>query len=601
MATASSEESFFQKCPASSCSEGGPEIRFPFRLATSPLSCGAPGMELVCSKADTVLVHPNLGLCKVTAIWYGGSTITIVPLAAEPEPKCPFQKIISTNLSTDVYRPYGDRATLVSCSAEFIVPSHPASLAGPISCLTNASRRFTYLVPSFRPMDFLPLDCTVLSNSISVPYPASDNAGFNETARGAVAFGETMLEWRVPNITDVCRDCEAEGRLCGFSSESRQAFCKSKNHSSRLKVIAVTTPVAAVLVLSAMAGAALLHLALKSKYDDEIHRKVEMFLETYRTLKPRRYTFSEVRKMTRRFSSRLGQGGFGSVYKGELPNGGVPVPVAVKMLEDSTGEEEFISEVATIGTIHHANVVRLLGFCSERSRRALVYEFMPNASLEKYIRCSSQEQSLITTASKMLEIATGIARGIEYLHQGCDQRILHFDIKPSNILLDYNLNPKISDFGLAKLCARDQSVVALTAARGTMGYIAPELYSRNFGTVSCKSDVYSFGMVVMEMVVVVSAKRRSMGKCSPAETEDQNDDVCVPEWIYEEIVTGQEPREMARGERDMVRKLAIVALWCIQWNPPNRPSMTTVVNMLTDSLQSLKIPPKPFVSSFVGQ
>jgi hypothetical protein len=234
MATASSEESFFQKCPASRCSEGGPEIRFPFRLATSPLSCGAPGMELVCSKADTVLVHPNLGLCKVTAIWYGGSTITIVPLAAEPEPKCPFQKIISTNLSTDVYRPFGDRATLVSCPAEFIVPSHPASLAGPISCLTNASRRFAYLVPSFRPMDFLPLDCTVLSNSISVPYPASVNAGFNETARGAITFGETMLEWRVPNITDVCRDCEAEGRLCGFSSESRQAFCKSKNHSKFL-------------------------------------------------------------------------------------------------------------------------------------------------------------------------------------------------------------------------------------------------------------------------------------------------------------------------------------------------------------------------------
>ncbi|OQU86487.1 hypothetical protein SORBI_3003G097200 [Sorghum bicolor] len=550
MATASSDESFFQKCLASSCSEGGPEIRFPFRLVTSPLSCGAP------------------------------------------ESKCPFQKIISTNLSTDVYRPYGERATLVSCSAEFI-PSDKANIAGPIFCLNNTSQ-FTYLVSSFQSMDFLPLDCMVLSNSISVPY-RSINMDFNETVKRTIAFGETMLRWSVPNITNVCQNCEDEGRLCGFKSETRQAFCKSKKQSSHLKVIAVTTPVATLLVISAMAAAAL-YLALKSKYDEEIHMKVEMFLKTYSTSKPTRYTFSEVKKITRRFNNILGQGGFGSVYKGELSNG---VPVAVKMLENSTGEgEEFINEVATIGTIHHDNVVRLLGFCSERSRRALIYEFMPNASLEKYIFSQESDSSgqEHLTPNKMLEIATGIARGIEYLHQGCNQRILHFDIKPSNILLDYNFKPKISDFGLAKLCARDQSIVTLTAARGTMGYIAPELYSRNFGTVSYKSDVYSFGMVVLEMM---SGKRRSIYP----ETENQND-IYIPEWIYEKIVTGQElelVREMTQGEKDIMRKLAIVALWCIQWNPANRPSMTKVVNMLTDSLQSLKMPPKPFVSSFGQQ
>ncbi|OEL36874.1 Rust resistance kinase Lr10 [Dichanthelium oligosanthes] len=106
----------------------------------------------------------------------------------------------------------------------------------------------------------------------------------------------------------------------------------------------------------------------------------------------------------------------------------------------------------------------------------------------------------------MLDIATGIATGMEYLHQGCNQRILHFDIQPHNILLDYSFNSKISDFGLAKLCARDQSIVTLTAARGTMGYIAPELYSQNFGGVPYKSDVYSFGMLVLEMV---SGRRNS--------------------------------------------------------------------------------------------
>ena len=207
--------------------------------------------------------------------------------------------------------------------------------------------------------------------------------------------------------------------------------------------------------------------------------------------------------------------------------------MAVKMLENSIGEgEEFINEFATIGLIHHTNIVRLLGFCSEGMRRALIYEFMPNESLEKYIfsHISNISQQLLSP-NKMLDIALGIARGMEYLHQGCNQRILHFDIKPHNILLDYNFNPKISDFGLANLCARDQSIVSLTAARGTMGYIAPELYSRNFGGVSYKSDVYSFGMLVLEMV---SGRRNS----DPSVENQQ--EVYLPEWIYEKVTTGQD-------------------------------------------------------------
>jgi len=331
-----------------------------------------------------------------------------------------------------------------------------------------------------------------------------------------------------------------------------------------------------------------LYLSLKTRYNEEIHLKVEMFLKTYGTSKPTRYSFSEVKKIARRFKEKIGQGGFGSVYKSELPNG---VPVAVKMLENSTGEgEEFINEVATIGLIHHANIVRLLGFCSEGTRRALIYEYMPNESLEKYIfsRDSSISQELLVP-KKMVDIALGIARGMEYLHQGCNKRILHFDIKPHNILLDYNFNPKISDFGLAKLCARDQSIVTLTAARGTMGYIAPELYSRNFGGVSYKSDVYSFGMLVLEMV---SGRRNS----DPS--VDSQSEVYLPEWIFERVITRQDlvlSREMTGGEKERVRQLAMVALWCIQWNPRNRPSMIKVVNMLTGRLENLQMPPKPFV------
>lgn len=172
--------------------------------------------------------------------------------------------------------------------------------------------------------------------------------------------------------------------------------------------VAVSVPTIVVLTLVV---ASALYLSLKTKNDDEIQLKVEMFLKTYGTSKPTRYTFSEVKRITRRFKHKLGTGGFGSVYKGELSKG---VPVAVKMLENSKGEgEEFINEVATIGRIHHVNVVRLLGFCSEGTRHALIYEFMPNNSLEKYIfsrdYISSQE---VLVPDKMLKIALGIAQGI---------------------------------------------------------------------------------------------------------------------------------------------------------------------------------------------
>jgi serine/threonine protein kinase len=349
------------------------------------------------------------------------------------------------------------------------------------------------------------------------------------------------------------------------------------------------TSAAAALVVLLLRMATILYFSLKTRYNEEIHLKVEMFLKAHGTSKPTRYTFAEVKKIARRFKDKLGQGGFGSVYRGELPNG---VPVAVKMLENSTGlGEDFINEVATIGLIHHTNIVHLLGFCSEGTRRALIYEFMPNESLEKYIFLpdSSTNQELLP--DKMAGVALGIARGIEYLHQGCNNRILHFDIKPHNILLDYNFNPKISEFGLAKLCARDQSIVTLTAARCTMGYIAPELYSRNFGGVSYKSDVYSFGMLLLEMV---SGRRNS----DPS-TEGQSE-VYLPEWIFEKLTNGQglvPNREMTSMEKEKVRQLAIVGLWCIQWNPKNGPSMTKVINMLTGRLEGLQMPPKPFVSS----
>nr|TKW13095.1 hypothetical protein SEVIR_5G077200v2 [Setaria viridis] len=553
-------------------------------------------MQLSCSGHDTILDHQVLGPCKVTAIYYRHLVMNVIPLV-DSSSQCPLHKFISTNKWTDMYKPVQlDRfldCVLVGCSVDSVATNQD-DIVGPSSCLSlsNNTSQFWYLVRPWTDMSTLPMGCEVVAKSIPIPYTYDKNGPefatffgkilFKDRAKEAINLGETAFNWSLNGITSICQRCEQEGRHCGFSPNRGKAFCQQ--HGSHVKLIAATTSVATFIVLVATA----LYRSLKKRYNEAIHLKVEMFLKTYGTSKPTRYTFSEVKKMARRFKEKVGQGGFGSVYKGHLPN---DVPVAVKMLENSTGDgEDFINEVSTIGQIHHANIVRLLGFCSEGTRRALIYEFMTNESLEKYIflHASNTSQDLLVP-HKMLEIATGIARGMEYLHQGCNQRILHFDIKPHNILLDYNFNPKISDFGLAKLCARDQSIVTLTAARGTMGYIAPELYSRNFGGISYKSDVYSFGMLVLEMV---SGRRNS----DPG-IENQTE-VYLPQWIYERVIAGQDlvlNREVTEEEKKKVKQLAIVALWCIQWNPKNRPSMTKVVNMLTGRLQNLQIPPKPYV------
>ncbi|KAL6626601.1 hypothetical protein ACP70R_030327 [Stipagrostis hirtigluma subsp. patula] len=598
-ATSWDDDDFFKACSSHRCSKHGPEIRFPFQLSTHPASCGAPGMQLSCSGHDTILDHPVLGSCKVTSIYYRHRVMNAIPLV-DSSSRCPLQKRISTNQTTDVYKSLAldtKAPVLVGFSGDSVATNQDG-IVGPSSCLSISSNRsqFWYLMHPQTDMSTLPLGCVVVAKGIPIPYNYDNNgpkyqtffgrSTFKENANRAINFGETAFSWHLNYITSTCQRCEEEGQHCGFSSNRGQAFCQ--HHDSRVKVITASS-VACFIVLSVMVAVAL-YLSLKSKYNEEIHLKVEMFLRTYGTSKPTRYSFSELKKITRRFKERVGQGGFGSVYRGQLPNG---VPVAVKILENAIGVgEEFINEVATIGRIHHANIVRLLGFCSEGTRRALIYEFMPNASLETYIFLhDSNINHELLVPEKMLAIATGIARGMEYLHQGCNQRILHFDIKPHNILLDYSFNPKISDFGLAKLCARDQSIVTLTAARGTMGYIAPELYSRNFGGISYKSDVYSFGMLVLEMV----SGRRNL---DPS-IENQNE-VYLPEWIYKRVITEQDlvlNREITEREKEMVRQLAIVALWCIQWNPKNRPSMTKVVNMLTGRLQNLQIPPKTFVSS----
>ncbi|KAK8327429.1 hypothetical protein V6Z11_A11G181500 [Gossypium hirsutum] len=319
---------------------------------------------------------------------------------------------------------------------------------------------------------------------------------------------------------------------------------------------------------------------------------MEAFIKNFGSFAPKRYSYKEIQKMTNKFHDNLGQGGYGKVYRGKMSDSRF---VAVKVLNESKGNgEDFMNEVASISRTSHINIVTLLGFCFERSKRALIFEFMLHGSLDKFIYSQgSNNQSRQLEWKTLYDIALGIARGLEYLHQGCNTRILHFDIKPHNILLDKNFCPKISDFGISKFCERKESIISMACARGTVGYIAPEVFCRNFGRVSYKSDVYSYGMMVLEMVG--GRKNIDVGV-------SQTSEVYLPSWIYEHIDQSMNLNlkiVIAEEEEEITRKLIIVSLWCIQCDPCDRPSMTKVLEMLQGSLQSLVIPPKPFVSSLL--
>ncbi|KAF9591599.1 hypothetical protein IFM89_004828 [Coptis chinensis] len=333
-----------------------------------------------------------------------------------------------------------------------------------------------------------------------------------------------------------------------------------------------------------------MNLILPWKKKNAATKHIEAFFKNHGSLAPKQYCYNEVKIMTRSFKNKLGQGGYGSVFKGKLKDGRL---VAVKVLCETKGNgEEFINEVASISRTSHVNIVNLLGYCFEGSKRALVYEYMSNGSLEKHIYVEKPPEPYSHLGWETLhQIAVGIARGLEYLHRGCNTRILHFDIKPHNILLDEEFRPKISDFGLAKLCPRKESIISMLGGRGTIGYIAPEVVSRNFGGISHKSDVYSYGMMILEMV----GARKNIDVAV-----DHTSEIYFPSWIYKRIELDEDlglHGVLFQAEKQITRKMILVGLWCIQTNPSDRPSMSRVLEMLEGSIEVLSIPPKPFLSS----
>ncbi|ANM66867.1 cysteine-rich RLK (RECEPTOR-like protein kinase) 38 [Arabidopsis thaliana] len=276
------------------------------------------------------------------------------------------------------------------------------------------------------------------------------------------------------------------------------------------------------------------------------------------------------------FENKIGQGGFGSVYKGKLPGG---EEIAVKRLTRGSGqgEIEFRNEVLLLTRLQHRNLVKLLGFCNEGDEEILVYEFVPNSSLDHFI--FDEEKRLLLTWDMRARIIEGVARGLVYLHEDSQLRIIHRDLKASNILLDAYMNPKVADFGMARLFNMDQTRAVTRKVVGTFGYMAPE-YVRN-RTFSVKTDVYSFGVVLLEMITGRSNKNyfEALG---------------LPAYAWKCWVAGEAAsiidHVLSRSRSNEIMRFIHIGLLCVQENVSKRPTMSLVIQWLGSETIAIPLP-----------
>ncbi|WVZ69223.1 LOW QUALITY PROTEIN: hypothetical protein U9M48_018042 [Paspalum notatum var. saurae] len=571
---------------------GGHVVQYPFSLNSSASECGYPGLDLVCEDNTTLILPIKSHRYKVVGINYDTHTIAVSDADIDDGEHAAGCPRLHANLSIDTASSWLQLTQSDSNITFFYNCKKNISLSSAVElvgCQEQDGELRTYVLPDggITGAEAYEYECDevvvalVLEEHkralVDAP-PSVNNGSFDRLVRGGfeLIYGRNSSQ---------CGTCERSGGWCGYLRNETHGgveftcFCDDGPATERcgnarrtiIEIVAITSCLLflCLVVLAFFWTCKYGWIPFKSNNEP----RIESFLQKNRNLHPKRYTYAEVKRMTKSFAVKLGQGGFGAVYRGSLSDGR---QVAVKLLKATKGDgEEFMNEVASISRTSHVNVVTLLGFCLQGSKRALIYEYMANGSLERYAFSSNMSSEDTLGWEKLFSIAIGIARGLEYLHRGCNTRIVHFDIKPHNILLDQDFCPKISDFGLAKLCLNKESAISIGGARGTIGYIAPEVYSKQFGTVSSKSDVYSYGMMVLEMV---GARDKNIN------TDSEGSSQYFPQWIYEHLDDYCISASEINGEiTELVRKMIVVSLWCIQVIPTDRPTMTRVVEMLEGS------------------
>ncbi|TYJ50440.1 hypothetical protein E1A91_A01G206800v1 [Gossypium mustelinum] len=302
---------------------------------------------------------------------------------------------------------------------------------------------------------------------------------------------------------------------------------------------------------------------------------------------PKKFRFSKLKQATSNFSpnNKLGKGGFGTVYKGSWGNKDVAVKRVSK--KSNQGKQEFIAEVTTIGNLNHKNLVKLIGWCYERRELLLVYEYMPNGSLDKYIFCDKKAgivESRLNWEQRQ-NIIQGAAQALEYLHNGCQNRVLHRDIKASNIMLDSEFIAKLGDFGLARtIHEKEKAYHSTIEIAGTPGYMAPETFLTSRATVEI--DVYSFGVLILEVVC---------GRKPGNKSEQKNYNNSIVNWVWEHYKNGKitaavDSRMDGNFVENEAERVLILGLACCHPNPHYRPCMRTVSQVLLGGIDPPEVP-----------
>ncbi|XP_059458988.1 L-type lectin-domain containing receptor kinase S.4-like [Corylus avellana] len=347
-----------------------------------------------------------------------------------------------------------------------------------------------------------------------------------------------------------------------------------KNHTGLIVGVSVSGALAVIL------GIALTFYIVRRK------KKADVVEAWEHDIGPHRYPYKELKKATGGFKDKelIGSGGFGRVYRGTLPNSDTQVAVKRISHDSKQGLQEFVSEVASIGRLRHRNLVQLVGWCRRQGDLLLVYEFMPNGSLDKYL--FDDQPNRILSWEQRFRIIKGVASGLLYLHEEWEQTVVHRDIKAGNVLLDSEFNGRLSDFGLAKLYEHGSNANT-TRVVGTLGYLAPEL-SRT-GKPTTSSDVYAFGALLLEVV----CGRRPVDPKAPPEN------LMLVDWVWEkwrvgEILDVVDPR--MEGKFDQVEAVLVfkLGLMCSNDSPEARPTMRQVVRYLERELEMQEQVAEPY-------
>ncbi|KAK8501665.1 hypothetical protein V6N12_002403 [Hibiscus sabdariffa] len=523
-------------CDSSMC--GNVEIRRPFRLKGQPRKCGDKRFELECKRNRTASFPMKYGNFYVLHISYVNQTIRLVDAS-----------LVDGNCSVP-------RSSMYE---ENMIEWYPAHIMYLLNCTTkmkssvyvDASRCGTnssfspwthlYFLASPSNISYFHESCRCVAQ---FPFQLSNISGLSTSDIYRNLLKDVDVSWYIPGAywpsNPILKVLLQWAYILRFLIvayiESNLAFLLPGiferylfGRGTYFFCLAISGILIARTLLGIFCLIALVTHKLRRRHlsmDDTI----ETFLQSQNNFVPIRYSYFEIKRMTESFKVKLGQGGFGSVFKGKLRSGRL---VAVKMLGKSKANgEDFISEVATIGRIHHVNVVQLVGFCVEGSKQALVYDFMVNGSLDKIIL---SKETCTLSWPKLLEIAL--------------------------------------------------------AARGTLGYIAPELFYKNIGGISYKADVYSFGMLLMEMV----GRRKNLNV-----SVEHSSQIYFPTWIYDQFDQGKSIGlgDITEDDEQIARKMIMVAFWCIQMKPTDRPSMNKVLEMLGNEVEHLELPPKHFLFSF---